>query len=138
MGPCLTVPMTHMIWDFEDVGRILRLGHGVSVSCGTGRVDCLDSISMAGNGFSTPLWMGYKSLEFEEFGFGSKALSLRFDEESIGRHYDLVDICTSDEGPGSTGHTNIENESTSKIRKLKDDDAAEAGTNTRRSEDGQE
>ena len=82
--------------------------------------------------------MGYKSLEFEEFGFGSKALSLRFDEESIGRYYDLVDICTSDEGPGSTGHTNIENESTSKMRKLKDDDAAEAGTNTRRSEDGQE
>lgn len=24
------VPMTHMIWDFEDLGSILYLGHGVS------------------------------------------------------------------------------------------------------------
>lgn len=79
------VPMTHMIWDFEDLGSVLYLGHGVSASCSTGYGDETDSISVAGNGFSALFRMSYGPLEFEECGFRSEALSLSFDEDIMGK-----------------------------------------------------
>ena len=65
------VPVTHRIWDYENLGCVLYVDRGVSVTAdvseGTGE---LDAVTVVGRGFTAMIWPRMYELELFENGFG--------------------------------------------------------------------